>query len=254
MRAYGKTPEAHGDAAYPFTHKGIRIGRKFDYLYLIHHAAWPDAEGATIAYVVLNYADGTEHIIPIRYGVHVRDWFNLPSYEKETITDPDTTICWRRDPVTYKAPIRLFESRFENPSPEKDVASMDVVSARSLAAYCLLAATVSNHRSTPAAAVFSGDRKFRRQGRHTGRRRDNGPAHRGVQVLPGMSVLDEGVVGSPFYSSSAGKGTIPYPTKDTSNMFGSVEKKGYQSESISWESPFPATFTFRLKRVEAESP
>jgi Tol biopolymer transport system component len=253
MRAYGKTPEAHGDGAYRLSHKGIRIGRKFDYLYLIHHAACPDAEGATIAYVILNYADGTEHIIPIRYGVHVRDWYNMPSYEKEAITDPDTTICWRREPASRKAPIRLFESRFENPSPEKEVTSMDIVSARSLAAYCLLAATVSNHRSKLPAAKFSGDRNF--DGRVVIRVVDanTGRPIAGATVLPGMTVQDEGVIGSPFYSSSAGKGTIPYPTKDTSNIDATAEKKGYQSEATNWESPFPETFTFRLKPLETES-
>ena len=42
VRVYGKTPEAHADGVYPFSLKGIRIGRKFDTLYLIHHATWPE--------------------------------------------------------------------------------------------------------------------------------------------------------------------------------------------------------------------
>jgi hypothetical protein len=249
VSVYGKMLDDRNKGVYPFTRKGIRIGRKFDCLYLIHHAYWPDVEGATIAYAVLNYADGTEHIIPIRYGVHVRDWFNLPSYEKEAVSDPDTTICWRHEPATYKAPVRLFESRFENPSPDIVVASMDIVSARSLAAYNLLAATVANHRTTPAPAVFSGDRKFDRRVVIRVVDATTGQPIEGALVLPGMTVQEEGVVGSPFLSSSAGKGTIPYPSKDTTNIYATVEKKGYQSESTAWQSAFPDAFTFRLKRV-----
>ena len=73
-RLFGQTPASRGEKT-PYTLEGIRIGRRFDELHLIHHAAWADVEGQTIAYVCLNYADGTKFIFPIRYGVHVRDWF-----------------------------------------------------------------------------------------------------------------------------------------------------------------------------------
>ena len=130
---------------------------------------------------------------------------------------------------------------------------MDIVSARNLAAYNLLAATVTNHRSA-AAPAFPGDRKF--DGKVAIRVVDavTGRPIAGALVLPGMDVLDEGVVGTPFYSSADGEGTIPYPTKDTSQIFASVEKAGYRSEAMNWSPQFPDTFTFRLKPVEAESP
>ena len=127
---YSQTVADRGEMDLPDTFKGIRVGRKFDELHLIHHTRWPDAEGQTVAYMCLNYADGTKCILPIRYGVHVRDWYRLPSEEKELLTDPDTKICWRRPPVQYKAPVRVFKSKLTNPSPQKVVETIDVVSAR----------------------------------------------------------------------------------------------------------------------------
>ena len=253
VRLDGKTPVAHGQGVFPDTIKGIRIGRTFDELCLIHHAMWPDVEGKAIAYFCLNYADGTKYIFPINYGVHLRDWYNLPSYEKETVTDTDTTICWRHEPVDYKAPARLFKSRFVNPSPEKVVETMDIVAARNLAAYNLVAATVANGHSAAAAPKFTGDRRF--DGKIVIRVVD-GTTDKpiaGALVLPVMDVLNEGVVGSPFYTSSTGRGTIPYPTADTTELSAQVEKQGYNSASQGWASSIPNTFTFRLSPVAAES-
>lgn len=251
VRLYGATPSARGKV-YPCTKKGIRIGRKYDELHLIHHATWPDAEGQPVAYICLNYADGTEYVFPLRYGVHVRDWFNLPSYEKETVTDPDTTICWRRTPVLFKAPVRIFRSKFVNPSPEKVVDTMDIISSRNLAAYNLLAATVANRRSVGTPKLV-GNRHF--DGKLVIQVVDDvtGKPIAGALVLPGMGVLNEGVVGSPFYTSSAGKGTIPYPVQDTSRIFASVKKEGYQPKCQSWASPAPSAFTFRLTPVDASA-
>jgi len=84
------------------------------------------------------------------------DWYRLPSEEKELLTDPDTKICWRRPPVQYKSPIRLFKSKLTNPSPEKVVESMDVVSARNLATYTLIAVTVAKRESGPSDHTAAG--------------------------------------------------------------------------------------------------
>lgn len=245
VRLFGKTPASRGEMN-PNTKKGIRIDRKFDELYLLHHTTWPDVEGQAVAYICLNYADGTKYIFPICYGVHVRDWFNLPSYEKEAIDDPNTMICWRRSPVAFKAPIRIFKSKFENPSPEKVVETMDIVSARNLAAYNLLAATVANRCST-GAETFVGDRKFDSKLVIQVVDDVTGKPIAGALVIPGMRVLDECVVGTPFYTSRNGEGIVPYPAKNTSEIFASVEKKGYQSSHQSWGRRMPETFTFRLK-------
>lgn len=250
---YGKTEASRSSKPLPDTVKGIRIGRKFDDLYMIHYTSWPDVEGQTVAYVCLNYADGTESIFPVRYGFQVRDVNNLPSYEKETMADPATTICWRHAPVKYKAPVRIFKSKFVNPSPEKVVETMDIISARNLAAYYLLAATVAN-RHAAETPEFTGDRHF--DGKLTIRVVDDvtGDPIAGALVMPSMYVVGEGVVGSPFVTSASGEGSIPYPIKDTTSIYATAEKEGYKSEGNGWSTPIPGTFTFRLKPINAESP
>jgi hypothetical protein len=253
IRLYGVMAAEHGDKPDVETVKGISIGRKFDELHLIHHALWADVEGETIAYLTLNYEDGTQHIFPIRYGVHVRDWNNLPSYERETPSDPDTKICWRREPIAFNAPIRLFKSRLVNPLPQKAVTTMDLVSARNQAQYTLVAATVTNRR--PSKPKWVGDRQF-----------DNRIAIRVVDSVTGkpiehaivlvhMNVQDQGVVGTPFYTNADGAGDLRFPAKSTQYVGAQVKKAGYESASKTWDEAAPDAYTFELKPTfENESP
>ncbi len=161
------------------------------------------------------------------------------------VTDANTTICWRRWPEAYKAPIRLFKSRLSNPSPEKVVKTMDIVSARSLAGYNVIAATVADRDSARAERLV-GDRKF--DGKLIIQVVDDstGQPIEGALVYPSMNVLDEYVVGSPFYSSAAGEGAIPFPTKDTQFVNASVKKEGYRPTAHTWQPAESGTFTFRL--------
>ena len=130
IRLYGRTPETNQQNVFPDSVSGIEVGRKFKELHLVHYAMWPDVEGDAVAYVRLNYADDTKFTFPIRYGVHVLDWSDLPSYEVESLSDPYTKICWRHPPRRYNAPLRLFMSTFANPFPDKEVRSLDVTSAQ----------------------------------------------------------------------------------------------------------------------------
>jgi len=258
IRLYGQTSDERGDKK-PEAVKGIPIGRRFDELQLIHYAGWPDAEGEAIAYICLNYSDDTESIIPVRYGVHLRDHLNLPSYELEAVSDPGTTICWRGPPTIYKAPARLFKSKLANPSPDKLVKTMDIVSARNLSNYCLCAATVINcdakSKERPVGErTFAGDRKF--DSKLVIRVVDDatGKPIAGALVIPGMQVVEEGVVGTPLYTSSAGEGAIPFPKADTKYLYASVKKEGYDVGSQTWEPPQSGTFTFRLLRTSSTGP
>lgn len=242
---YGKTPAARGDV-HPESAKGLRVGRSFDEIHLIHHTFWPDVHGATVANFRLNYADGTSFSFPIRYGYHVRDWFNLPSYKTESVSDPQTTICWRRAPVAYKAPIRVFKSTVGNPFPEKVVDTIDVVSAKNLASYVLLAATTTDADKADG-EEFVGDREF--DSKVTIRVVDDetGKPIQDALIVPAMVVEGQGVVGSPIRTSIAGAGEIPYPSNETRNIWAEVEMDGYRSVSQRWTAPAPKEVTVRLK-------
>lgn len=244
IHVYGKTP-ASRDLNYPNATLGVPVGRKFDDLHLVHYTTWPDVEGDTVAYICLDYADDTKFMFPIKYGVHVRDWYNLPSYEREAVSDPDTKICWRRPPYNYKAPIRLFKSTLKNPFPEKTVETMDVISGRTLSAYSLIAATVTNAGST-SQTDLQGDRGF--DSKLTLRVvEENGNPIEGALVEPGMGVEDEGVVGMPFRTSANGEGTIPYPKQETEYISVSVSKKGYKTAYKSWSGAIPGDYVIELQ-------
>ena len=248
---YGKTPGERG-TVYPEMLKGIRVGRMFDELHLIHHSNWPGVAGDAVAYIELNYAGGGKAIVPIRYGWQILDWFYLPSYEQETPTDPDTKVCWRHAPVQYKAPLRLFKSVLRNPAPEKVVETIDVVSARNLASYGLFAMTVADHDParpvtppSPAQPPWKFDSKIRLEVVDDA----TGKPLAGALIEPSLRVLEQGVVGEPFYTSAEGQGEIRYPVGDTSSLGFSVRKDGYDQAWLDWQGNVPETFTVRLRPV-----
>ncbi len=245
---YGESWNRRGKEL-PVSADGIVIGRCFDELHLIHHSFWPDVEGETIARVRLNYADGTSFDFPIRYGVHLRDWMHLPSYEKETVSDQETKICWRHAARAFKAPERIYKTKITNPLPEKVVDSMDVVSAKRLASYALVAATVADAKDITS-PEHEGDRNFdsriaiRIVDDETGQPIEN------VLVTTSMHVAGEGVVGQPFRSNAGGFGVIRYPESDTTNIGFVIEMDGYKRASKSWRTiPAPQKYTVRLERV-----
>ena len=127
------------------------------------------------------------------------------------------------------------------------------VSARSLAGYNVIAAAVADG---PGGRVKqrARDRAFDGKLRIRVVDASSGEPIEGALVYPNMDVLDEGVVGSPFYSSSAGNGTITFPIKDTKYVSATVQKSGYRPESHMWQPPQTGDFTFRLvPGGEAES-
>lgn len=229
---------------------GVNVGCKFDQLSLIHHTIWPDVEGETVAYICLNYEDETKFLFPIRYGHHVRDWYNLPSFETEKLADPQTRVCYRHAPFAFKAPLRFFKSTLTNPFPDKVVVSIDAVSNSKLATYNLLAATVSAGET-----VSEGYEPFNRDFDAKIELRvidnDTGEPIEGALVIPSMTVEGEGVVGSPVRTSPDGKGGIPFPTEETKSIYARVSKEGYASSSKSWDAPESGEYTVRLKPVAA---
>ena len=193
---------------------GIKVGRAFDELHLLHSAQWSDVEGMTIARVRLNYTDGTRKELDIGYGVHVRDWQRLQSEECEAVTDPHTKVIWRGPGIErFKASQRMFKSVLMNPFPAKRVDLIDFVSAGQIASYDIYAATVvdSDPRRpvTPPVPLDRPERKF--DGRLTVRVLDHRerPIER-AWVYPNLSVPGSGwaTVATPLYTAADGTGLV----------------------------------------------
>jgi hypothetical protein len=126
---------SHG--AYPPRVMGIPVSQTCHQLHFLHATGWHTRDGILIGSYIVHYADGKEQAVPIVYGEDVRDW--------NAGGDPSTelkrgTIVWS---ATNKAPlpVRLFESTWANPYPEKEITTIDYLSTASESAPFLIAIT-----------------------------------------------------------------------------------------------------------------
>jgi beta-lactamase regulating signal transducer with metallopeptidase domain len=130
----------------------IHIGSKAETLHLVHGTSYSAPDGTPIAEVVLHYADNSRISIPLRYGVHVRNWWDQ-NRESKTVSDPASSIWWKGNhPVTEGMgfSLRLFHSRLQNPFPDKVIDSIEFVTLFARPAPAFYALTLGSGDSTSA--------------------------------------------------------------------------------------------------------
>ncbi len=227
----GKSREEYPDVI------GVKVGRNFDELHLLHTTRWPDVEGVTIARVRLHYSDGSTHDLEIGYGVHVRDWQRLQTEQQEALTSADTKVVWRGSGVEhFESSQRMFKSMLLNPFPGKLVETMDFISAGQMATYTLYAATVVNIDSrrpeTPPVPQdrpewkFDGDLPVLVVDQHGNRIKE-------ALIVSSLAVPGTGwaTVGEPVHTTARGIAVVKYPKSRTELIILSVSKDGWQSAS-----------------------
>ncbi|MDB6026837.1 MAG: glycoside hydrolase family 2 [Verrucomicrobiales bacterium] len=214
---------------------GVKVGRAFDELHLLHATEWTDLEQETVARVRFNYADGTQHEFPILYGAHIRDWQRMQSEEKEIYTDPDTKVVWRGPGVAiYKSTTRLSKTRLNNPFPGKVVRTIDFVSNGKVASYNLAAATITSHDPqrpvTPPVPLDRPELDFNASLTVRVINEANQPIE-GVLVCPSLSAAGSPAttVTTPLYTDDQGMGTVRYPKKESSCFLFFAYKDGWMS-------------------------
>ena len=100
-----------------------------------------EADGVEIGRYVFHYDDGTEQALPLIYSENLRDWWDWDG-------NPPTTrarLVWTGENPNagrYGRKIRLYWTVWENPHPEKPVATIDYVSAGAKAAPFCVAMTL----------------------------------------------------------------------------------------------------------------
>jgi hypothetical protein len=107
---------------------GIKVGLALAKLHVLHGTGWGGSvkDGALIARYVVYYDDQTSEIIPIAYGIDLRDWWNVDDsmeVERGKVVWEGTT-----DSFGQGVKIRLYLGTWENPHPEKTVTSITYVS------------------------------------------------------------------------------------------------------------------------------
>ncbi|MHB1305763.1 MAG: M56 family metallopeptidase, partial [Limisphaerales bacterium] len=116
---------------FPSRVEGIPVGGRVGGLHLLHGAAYDAPDGTPIGRLVLHYADGETRDLPIRYGIHSRNWWVEGSEVSGAIGDPSSRVAWTgrsSETDARDATLRLFQTRFVNPRPDQPVTSLDFVS------------------------------------------------------------------------------------------------------------------------------
>jgi WD40 repeat protein/peroxiredoxin len=129
---------SQGIADQPRQVEGIPINTNFTSLYILHCTRCgfvPD--GTLIGKYQVKYNDGAEETIPIVYGEDLRDLWDI-DHSKPVSRG---TVAWEGNNAAAKAQnftLRLYVSKWTNPRPEKEVATIDYVSTDTVAApFCV---------------------------------------------------------------------------------------------------------------------
>jgi len=118
--------------------KGIEVKAKFKRLHILHGTGWGSgvAAGTQIGSYVIHYEDGVAVEIPLKYGVHLRDWWVQSDQSQEV---PEGKVAWTGR--NNLAAIRLYSLTWENPHPDKLVTAIDCCSAGTACAPFVVAMT-----------------------------------------------------------------------------------------------------------------
>jgi RNA polymerase sigma factor (sigma-70 family) len=131
---------------YPESVEGIRIGCVGRRIHILHaNSAYADPTGTIVASLILHYSDNDESRFDIRQGVEVLDWWEWPRAPEKKPTGSDTVVAWTGiNPAAQSqgARIRLFDTVFVHPHPEKEIQSIDYVSGMARSAPFMVALTI----------------------------------------------------------------------------------------------------------------
>jgi hypothetical protein len=114
---------------YPDRVEGIDLGRPCRRLHLLAGTAGKSPDGTIIATLALNYASGQRIELPIKYGEHVRDWWQRP---RDPAPQPPLRVAWTGENVLTRreeADLNVYLATFENPRPAAIIQSIDLLSA-----------------------------------------------------------------------------------------------------------------------------
>jgi len=114
---------------FPEKVEGIQVGKQADQVHFLHGTGWGSpgvADGTTIGSYIVHYQDDTKEVIPIEYGRDVRDWWALGDRRPATGAE----LAWTGANDASKnfrgmeVSLRLFLLTWENPHPDKQIASL----------------------------------------------------------------------------------------------------------------------------------
>lgn len=124
--------------------KGIALPPgMWDRLHFLQSAAWGDDKlfGKPVFDYVLTYRDGTREVLPMRFKADVGNWW-VPEELSAA------TLAWAGyNPVGRL--VGVWRKVVENPHPEKELKSLDIVSRNTTAVVGIIAVTLQRGREEP---------------------------------------------------------------------------------------------------------
>ena len=110
----------------PKEFKDIKIGRSAKKLHFLQACGYNTADDTVIGKYVVHYDDKSTADIEIAYGRDVVDWWSYPDQKAPT----KGKAVWEGENEASKgfdAKIKLYLMTWENPKPDKTIASIDFV-------------------------------------------------------------------------------------------------------------------------------
>lgn len=137
---WGARNEAAG-MVYPKSMPKIAVGRKAETVYVCHTAFFESEPGEAVFEIVCHYPDKDATLGPIECGGDTHDWF---ARGDSTTTNDRSTLAWSGvgKAGDREQKIRMFVTALDNPHPDDEIVTLDLVSSQKQAAGCILAVTV----------------------------------------------------------------------------------------------------------------
>jgi beta-galactosidase len=111
-------------------------GATADRIWFLHTGAGPSkgGNGTVVARYEIVYADGSRELVPVRIGQEIGDW-----WEPKPLAGAIVAWTGRNE---KKSPIGIYSMFWDNPHPEKPIASVDVIGSMAETQLILLGITL----------------------------------------------------------------------------------------------------------------
>lgn len=134
---------AKGGLILPEYDTDIAVSQKFQTLYVYHAVFFASPANTPVYDLVFNYADGSSATNEVLYGADVLDWNVKRSRTSKGPTGARSRLGWQGGTFARgrKYPLRFTVTAIDNPLPDTEVTTIDLISCKSDSAPCILAMT-----------------------------------------------------------------------------------------------------------------
>ncbi len=124
---------AKGGLPLPESDTDIAVNQKFQTLYVYHAVFFASSNNTPVYDLVFNYADGSSATNQVLYGADVLDWNVKRSRTARGPTAARSKVGWQGGTFApgKNDPLRFTVTAIDNPLPDTEVATIDLISCKS---------------------------------------------------------------------------------------------------------------------------